>query len=348
MAADYFFWEFRENQQRTLNRAVEAHQAYLEALQAGRPLKGGMHWKKIKGREYLYKYRDRYGHGQSLGPRSPHTERLWAEFGRQRREIAALLGARRQQLAEAARFCRAALIHRVPEPVTRILRRLAPGDLASEPLMVIDTHALHAFEFAAGVFIGTPPDSPLFSGAAQGLTLAATAEVAPDTFLRLLRRADRSYSYKNLPGDGLAAVNKQGFRVRLLRPPTARSPDRMMVRDAPGVTVPAESGDLAALMGAPKFSQVVIGRRGDPVTMVVPDPRALALHKLWLSSQEDREPFKQTRDRCQAAALAELILRYLPQYHFFSAELQLFPAAVARLAENLVEGYEVAADLEAD
>ncbi len=127
MAAEYFFREFQDNQQRTLNRAVEAYQAYLEAVQASRPLKGGMHWKKVKGREYLYKYRDRYGHGSSLGPRSPHTERLWAEFGRQRREMAALLGARRQQLAEAARFCRAALIHRVPEPVTRILRRLSAG-----------------------------------------------------------------------------------------------------------------------------------------------------------------------------------------------------------------------------
>jgi hypothetical protein len=239
--------------------------------------------------------------------------------------------------------------------------------------MVIDTHALHAFEFAAGVFIDTPRESPLIEGAAQQLTLAATAPVAPDTFLRLLRRADRSYMpvpeglfcspplrekgeeeravgahYNTLPGDGLAAVNQQGFRVRCLRPPTAPSPHRMMVRDAPGLTVPAESGDLAALMGAPKFFQVVIGRRGDPVTMVVPDPRALALHKLWLSQQEDREPLQQARDRCQAAALAELILRYLPQYHFFSAELQLFPAEVARLAENLVEGYEVAADLEAD
>ena len=131
MAAEYFFREFQENQQQTLNRAVEAHQAYLEAVQAGLPLKGGMHWKKIKGREYLYKYRDRFGHGHSLGPRSPHTEGLWAEFGRQRREMAARLGARRQQVAEAARFCRAALIHRVPEPVIRILRRLTPGDLAS-------------------------------------------------------------------------------------------------------------------------------------------------------------------------------------------------------------------------
>jgi hypothetical protein len=346
MAAEYFFREFQPNQQRTLNRAVEAYRAYLEAVQAGKPLKGGMHWKNIKGREYLYKYRDRYGRGSSLGPRSPHTEGLWAEFGRQRRETTALLDARRQQLAEAARFCRAALIHRVLQPVTRILRYLLPSDLTMAPLRVIDTHALHAFEFAAGVFIGTPRDSSCIKGAAHRLTLAAATEVAPDAFLHLLRQADRTYEI--LPGDSCAAVNQQGFQVRLLRPPTAHSSHRMLVREARGLTVPDESGDLTALMAAPKFSQVVIGRRGDPVTMTVPDPRALALHKLWLSQRPDREPAARERDRVQAAALAELILRYLPQYHFFSAELQLFPAEVARLAENLVEGYEVAADLGTD
>ena len=86
MAAEYFFREFQDNQTRTLNQAAEAYQAYLEAVETNRPLKGGMHWKKIKGKEYLYKYRDRYGHGPTLGPRSPHTEALWAEFGRQRRK----------------------------------------------------------------------------------------------------------------------------------------------------------------------------------------------------------------------------------------------------------------------
>ncbi len=47
MAAEYSFHEFQENQQRTLDQAVRAHQAYLEALEASRPFKGGMHWKKI-------------------------------------------------------------------------------------------------------------------------------------------------------------------------------------------------------------------------------------------------------------------------------------------------------------
>jgi len=37
MAADYSFREFQENQQRTLDQSVRAHQAYLEALEASRP-----------------------------------------------------------------------------------------------------------------------------------------------------------------------------------------------------------------------------------------------------------------------------------------------------------------------
>jgi hypothetical protein len=346
MAAEYSFREFQENQQRTLDQAVQASQAYLEARQASRPLKGGMHWKKIKGRQYLYQYRDRYGHGRSLGPRSPATEQLFQEFGRQRQEMTARLGRRRQQLAEAARFCRAALIHRVPDPVVRILRRLEQEDLPGAPLMVIGTQALHAFEFAAGVFIEAPKTSPFWSGAGHRLTLLAAAEIPPEKFLGLLARVDRSFRAR--PGDDLAAANKHGFLVRCLRPPAARSPQKMLIKDAMGVVVPAESGDLASLVNSPRFSQVVIGRRGEPVTMVVPDPRALALHKLWLSQQEDREPSQKIRDRCQAAALAELILRYLPQYHFFSAELRRFPAEVIRQAEGLVEGYELTPDLEVD
>jgi hypothetical protein len=344
--AEYSFREFEKNQQRTLARAIQAYQAYLETLEAGRALAGGMHWKKIKGREYLYKYRDRYGRGRSLGPRAAATEALFSEFRRERRDLNARLAHQRQRLAEAARFCRAALIHRVPHLVTRVLRRLELGGLPEASLLVIGTQALHAFEFAAGAFIDTPKTSPFWAGGGRGLTLAATAEITSDRLLPLLRRADRSF--RALPGPGLAVVNQHGFLLRCLRPPQARSPQKLTSREATGTLVPAESGDLAALVNAPRFSQVVIGRRGDPVTMVVPDPRALALHKLWLSQQEDREPAFRLRDRTQALALAELILRYLPQYHFFSAELHLFPAEVVRQAEASVEGDEFPGDLEVE
>jgi hypothetical protein len=346
MAVEYFFREFEATQQETLNRALQAHLSYLDALKACQPFKGGMHWKKIKGSQYLYKYRDRYGHGSSLGPRSPETEHLLTEFERERRNSAVLLASRREHLAAAARFCRAALIHRVPEPVIRIMRHLEPNGLTGAPLMVIGTNALHAVEFAAGVFIDAPKGSPFWSDATKRLTLATVKPVPPDDLLRLLRQADRSFYA--LPGNDLQAVNKTGFIVRFVRPPTVRTQTGPMHQYSQGARVPAESGDLTALLSAPKFSQVVIGKRGTPATMVVPDPRTLALHRLWLSQQEDREPILRIRDRLQAMALAELILRYLPQYDFFSADLKLFPAEVVRKAQNLVEGYELLPALEFD
>jgi hypothetical protein len=338
MTAEYAFSEFQQTQQETLDRAIQAFQAYLDVLKTGQPFKGGMHWKKIKGKEYLYKYRDRYGNGESLGPRSPETEHLLEKFVDQRREIAALLNGRREELAAAARFCRAAMIHRVPEIVIRILRRLELSDWKALTLLVVGVHALHAYEFAARVFIDAPRDSILWSSAAKRLTLASVKPILPDDLLRLLRQADRSFHA--LPGDVFEAANRAGFRVRLVRPPAARVQTRP-VHDALMPAVPAESGDLAYLLSAPKFSQVVIGKRGIPATMVVPDPRALALHKLWLSQQEDLDPHLKIRARLQAMALAELIVRYLPQYYFFSSQLNLFPPEVVRPAEGLVEGYEM-------
>jgi hypothetical protein len=47
-------------------------------------------------------------------------------------------------------------------------------------------------------------------------------------------------------------------------------------------------------------------------------------------------------------ALAELILRYLPQYDFFSSQLNLFPPEMVRPAQGLVEGYELGLDLDPD
>jgi hypothetical protein len=89
--------------------------------------------------------------------------------------------------------------------------------------------------------------------------------------------------------------------------------------------LPPAAGDLHFLTASPKFSQVVIAKDGGPATMVVPDPRAFALNKLWLSRQEDRGEARRNRDRSQALAVAALVLRYLPQYDFFSTELDMFP-----------------------
>jgi hypothetical protein len=331
MESRYTFKEFSLSQRRTYDQAVQVYQAYLETSKQCRPFRGGMHWKRIKGREYLYQYRDRHGHGKSLGPRSEETERLFAEFARIRLDLKERLRSQGRQLAEQARFCRAALVQRVPVMVTRILRQLEQHDLLGSHLMVMDTNAIFAYEFAAGVFLDCPKDLDMLAPSRSRLTLATDLEMPGAHLLGLLRRGDRSFQL--LPGNGFRAVNRQGYLVAVLNPGKPR-PGRKNPRTAgeAGDQGPAESGDLQSLASSPKFSQVVLGRDGSPATMVVPDPRAFALHKLWLSEQDDRQDFQKLRDRSQAWAVADLTLRYLPQYHFFSANLRKFPEALVREA----------------
>ena len=64
--------------------------------------------------------------------------------------------------------------------------------------------------------------------------------------------------------------------------------------------------------------------------MVVPDPRAFALHRLWWSRREDRDEGKRARDLDQALVVASLVLRHLPQYDLSSSELDMFPQDLVR------------------
>ena len=92
------------------------------------------------------------------------------------------------------------------------------------------------------------------------------------------------------------------------------------------------------MISSPKIYQIVIGEDGFPAAMSVPDPRAFALHKLWLSKQVRRDPVKKQRDVDQAIAVANLIVKYLPQYKFKASELRMFPKYILTEAEkNLTE-----------
>ena len=48
-----------------------------------------------------------------------------------------------------------------------------------------------------------------------------------------------------------------------------------------------------------------------PARIVTVDPRAYALHKLWLSKRSDRSPLKRSRDIGQAHAVADVAINSL-------------------------------------
>ncbi|MEA3232327.1 MAG: hypothetical protein U9Q05_11300, partial [Thermodesulfobacteriota bacterium] len=73
-------YEMNDDQRRIYIDTAQLHEAYVGAFIKSRVYRGGMHWKKAKGKEYLFRSLDRYGYGKSLGPRSKETESIYTEF----------------------------------------------------------------------------------------------------------------------------------------------------------------------------------------------------------------------------------------------------------------------------
>jgi len=80
--------------------------------------------------------------------------------------------------------------------------------------------------------------------------------------------------------------------------------------------VATEVPGLQWLLNSPKLDAVAIDEDGWPVPMRVPDPRAFAMHKVWLSGPPEREPKKKPRDLEQAQAVAKLVQAEMPHLSF--------------------------------
>lgn len=324
------FQELSDNQRRVYIDTAQLYEAYLSAYHKGRAYRGGMHWKKAKGREYLFRSRDRYGYGKSLGPRSPETEKILKEFRKNKQNAKKRLENLKDRLKEQARFCKAAMIQRVPRVAAETLRHLDRERLLGRNVIIVGTNALYAYEAAAGAYVDTSitatEDLDILWDVRSKLTLVAD-DIDKIGLLDILRKADRSFE---LSGPrSYRAINRDGYMVDLIK----SEPKSIQIRER---TQMGGSGDLKAaeiknlhwLISSPKIHQIVIGEDGFPAAISAPDPRAFALHKLWLSKQDRRDPIKKQRDHDQAIAVARLIVKYLPQYKFEATELRMFPKAI--------------------
>jgi len=342
-------YDLNEDQGRIYIDAVQLHEAYLDAFTKNRAYRGGMHWKKGKGKQYLFRSLDRYGYGKSLGPRSEKTESIYREFHSNKEQAHTRLKILKEKLKEQARFCRAARIARVPRIVTAVLRLLEQHQLLGGNLQIVGTNALYAYEGRAGVFLErgllSTQDMDLLWDIRPKLRLYAIDDVDNNGLIDILKKADRSFDL--LSEKHFRAVNKDGYMVDLIKP----EPRSVRVSENRQVGVgddlmAAEIKNLQWLISAPKFAQIVIGQDGFPATMIVPDPRAFAVHKLWLSNQTDRDTIKKKRDRSQALAVFKLILQYMPEFEIKKEDLRMFPEAIvadtieALNNSDLPPGYE--------
>jgi hypothetical protein len=300
-----------------------------------------MVWAKINNTEYLVRSSyDRAGlrRQTSLGVRSQETEKIKAAFDEGRTEAEQRLKAIREVLTRQAAINRAIALGRMPLVGARIVRALDKTGMLGAGIRVVGANAIYAFEAAAGVQVdaglATTEDIDLLFDSRGGLTFVAGEDLPEKSLLQILRKVDRSFERSQ---QKFRAVNRDGYLVDLIRP--MRNPPWTADRE----TIAGDNDDLAAvqiaglawLESAPSFEGMVIDERGEPFRIVTTDPRAWAVHKLWLSKQPDREPVWKKRDEAQARAIGRLVAERLPQFPFGSDDMRMLPRELVADAAHL-------------
>jgi hypothetical protein len=347
-----FFSDLNEDQARQTIDVEQVFAGYDDARDAlERRFSGAMSWKTVAGRDYLYRKRGEIW--KSLGPRTPETEAVARQFHEGRADLERRVAALAARLDAMAPVNRALKLGRLPVIAGRILRALRGAKLIGSGVEVVGTNALYAYERLAAVQIAgahlATADVDLLFDARRSLRLL-TQEVSATGLVGLLRKVDRSFEV--MGKGGFRAVNRDGYMVDLIMPAAkdrmTRPPRSRIGSDGTDLEA-VEIEGLAWLVNSPKVHATVLDARGYPLTMVAPDPRAFALHKLWLAARADRDPLKQWRDRAQADLVAALVAGRLPHLRFDDPALGALPRALRAQAGSLVPPpAEPAARLEPD
>lgn len=320
--------KLNEIQNKTYIDAVQIYDAYRDAYKAAFSYRGGMTWKKAKGKEYLFKIQDRFGNGKSLGARSAETEEIFEAFHSNKKKITKRFQQLTAKVKEQAMFCKAAKIQRVPTITAKTLRELDQQNLLGNHMIIVGTNALYSYESAAGAYFEnkllSTGDIDILWDIRSKLTLAIDENSNPYDFIDVLRKVDKSFEIYGK--QTFRVANNDGYMVDLLK----AMPSRVIIKErdrigGPNDLIAVEVKNLSWLLSSPKFDQVVIGLDGIPARIVTPDPRAFALHKFWVGNQKDRDPKKKDRDIAQAIAVTQLILDHLPQLRFTEDQMQMFP-----------------------
>jgi hypothetical protein len=207
---------------------------------------------------------------------------------------------------------RAMGIGRVPEIAAKVLRKLDERDMLGSHVFVAGTHSLYAYEPRSGVLFDSgltaTSDIDFLWDARQRFTFLMK-DIKERGVLGLLQQVDRTFRRTR----SFRAENEDPYLVEIIRSFTPDEARRgpLKISEAAGDFEPAAIEGLQWLLNAPKFEEIVIGEDGKLLLISCIDPRAFALHKLWLSKRPLREGIKRQRDLLQAKAVAAVAINFM-------------------------------------
>lgn len=289
--------------------------AWETAAAKAEEVRGGMYWKLQGKTEYLIRTSPKNSQ-TSLGARSSETEAIFDKFVATKAPLEDRRSLLEDALVRHQRMNRALFVGRAPQILVDILVALRKAKL-DQHFMVIGTHALYAYEAAAGVRFEpvealATRDIDLLWDTRRRVRFVTRMNVLGTSMLGLLQRVDPSFSIR--PDQQYTAVNSKGFEVDIIRREAKDGdphPLRLTENDDEFWAVQVRRA--GTLLSSPSFSSMIVSASGYMARMNTISPKAFAEFKRWMAAQPNRETMKIERDILQASLVEELVAEYLPQ-----------------------------------
>lgn len=288
--------------------------AWEEACKKAAEVRGGMYWKKQGKADYLIRTTPKNAQ-TSLGARTEETESIYAKFIERKTKAEARVKDLKAELIRHQRMNRALFVGRAPQILVDILNALSNAGLA-EYFMVIGTHALYAYEAAAGVHFEAVEalatrDVDLLWDTRKRISFVTHMKLLGSSMLGLLQKVDPTFEIK--PDQSYTAVNSKGFEVDMIRREAGES-------DPHPLRMTADIDDLWAvqakragvLLSGQRFSTMIVSSSGHMARMETLAPLEFVKFKRWMAKQSERDPRKKSRDQLQADLVEQLAAEYLP------------------------------------
>ena len=298
-----------DEQLRGLVNAGQLYDAWKDVMVELSQMPGGMYWRVINSKEYLYQYATTTGKQQTkyVGPKTQGIEEKYRDFKQTKKDLEARCEGIEKRIKELAPAWRALRLPAIDSTAGKILRAFDLDSSVRQSVLVIGTYALTAYEVEAASSFSAGMDATEDLDFTLVFNQSNVDPDLPRRLLRILKEVDSSFVVA--PSSPKTVVNKNGYRVDLLID-TASA--QQMASARPWKPEALEGQEWLARGNPVKV--VLIDFQGWPVAISAPDPRYFALHKLWLSERRGRPAIKATKDRHQGEALLKVARGHMPRY----------------------------------
>lgn len=299
-----------DNAARQVIDASTIFEEWRRVERAARAYVGGMYWKRQGEYEYLVKTLPD-NRQKRIDPRSAKTEAIFKDFTERKTEIEARLKSLQGALKEAERLNKALKAGRVPSKVVAVLQALECAGLG-EHFRVVGTHALYAYETAAGVRIVqgalATQDIDLLWDAGRRVSFVTTMDKLDKSMLEVLQKAEPSFRRKE--GQAETAIDNKGFEVDFLRRQVAEGdPHPFRFTDDEEDLWPVQAERAAVLTSTPLFEHLVISATGRMALMRTIDPAVFVSFKRWMADNAQKRPELKRRRDVRQADIVEALLK---------------------------------------